>query len=81
MKGVIFVTGILLLLGSSLQCTKDSLDFDQHLSVPRSEHQIAMDRFVPIHAGEHANALGEFHPLLIHYDTSQLENLKKADPL
>ena len=72
--------GILVLLGSSLQCTHDSLDFDKHMLVPRSEQQIAMDRFIPVHAGEHSAVLGDFHPMLIHYDTDSLKSLKTSNP-
>ena len=80
MRGVLCLAVTLALLGASLQCTNESLDFDKHLMVPRSEHQIAMDRFIPIHAGEHAEALVDFHPMLIHYDTSALDGLKLSNP-
>ena len=48
--------------------------------VPRSEQQIAVDRFIPIHAGEHGAELGSFHPMVIHYDTDALLGLKTSDP-
>jgi hypothetical protein len=39
-----------------------------------------MDRYIPIHAGEHSGELGTFHPLVIHFDTDGLLHLKQQDP-
>jgi len=76
---ILVVFTILLALGSALGSSKH-MEFEKHLFVPRTPEQIEMDRLVPIHMGEHGQAIGNFHPLVIHYDTSDLEHIKKENP-
>lgn len=38
-----------------------------------------MDRYVPITVGEHKGTLKDWHPFVVHFDTSGLESLKNKD--
>ena len=75
---ILAVFAILLALGSALGSSKH-MEFEKHLFVPRTPEQIEMDRLIPIHMGEHGQSIVPFHPLLIHYDTSNLEHIKNEN--
>jgi hypothetical protein len=70
------ILALSLLIGTSLCCTKHSLDFAKHLVVSRTPEEIEMDRHIPLHK----NGLGDFHPLKIHYDTEGLNWIKNERP-